>query len=121
MSAADPVRSSWRIPWQHAPGVGGAGRVMRAIVVREFGGPEVLVPSDVDEPSVLAHTAIVDVELASITFVETQLRAGLPPHPSMLPSLPWIPGNGVGGVVTSFGDGVDPSWLGARVISTTGG
>ena len=94
---------------------------MRAIVVREFGGPEVLVPSDVDEPSVLAHTAIVDVALASITFVETQLRAGLPPHPSMLPALPWIPGNGVGGVVTAIGDGVDPSWLGARVISTTGG
>ncbi len=94
---------------------------MRAIVVREFGGPDVLVPRDVDEPSVLAHTVIVDVEFASITFVETQLRAGLPPHPSMLPALPWIPGSGVGGFVSVIGDGVDPSWLGARVVSTTGG
>jgi Zinc-binding dehydrogenase len=39
---------------------------------------------------------LVDVDLASITFVETQVRAGRPPNPAMLPKLPAILGNGVG-------------------------
>jgi NADPH2:quinone reductase len=61
------------------------------------------------------------VELASITFVETQVRAGRPPNPAMLPTLPAVLGNGVGGTVVAVGDGVDRDWLGARVVTTTGG
>lgn len=34
-----------------------------------------------------------------MTFVETQIRAGLLLHPSMLPALPAILGNGAGGTV----------------------
>jgi len=79
--------------------------------MREFGPPEVLVPEDdVPDAGAGAGQAVVDVEVANITFVETQVRAGRPPHPSMLPVLPAIPGNGVGGVVD-----------GRRVIGSTGG
>jgi hypothetical protein len=35
----------------------------------------------------------VDVELANVTFVETQIRAGHPPHPAMNPTLPAVPGS----------------------------
>lgn len=38
-----------------------------------------------------------------MTFVETQIRAGRPPHPSVLPELPAILGNGVGGTVAGPG------------------
>ena len=64
---------------------------------------------------------LVDVELASVTFVETQLRAGHPPHPAMAPELPAVLGNGVGGVVSAVGDGVDATLVGRRVVTTTGG
>ena len=39
---------------------------------------------------------MIDVALANITFVETQVRAGLGPFPV---KLPMIMGNGVGGTV----------------------
>jgi NADPH:quinone reductase len=80
---------------------------MRAIVVRELGPPEVLVPEDAQEPE---GELVVDVEIANITFVETQIRAGRPPNPAMIPKLPYIPGNGVGGTIE-----------GRRVIASTGG
>lgn len=83
---------------------------MRAVVVSEFGGPEVLVVRDVPEPEVGAGQVLVEVELANITFIETQLRAGRAPNPAMLPDLPYVPGNGVAGVEE-----------GARVVTSTGG
>jgi NADPH2:quinone reductase len=94
---------------------------MQAIVVQAFGGPEVLRPADVPDPVPVAGQVVVDVELASVTFVETQQRAGRPPHPSMQPQLPWIPGNGVGGVVSQVVDDVDAGLVGMRVVTTTGG
>jgi NADPH2:quinone reductase len=72
---------------------------VRAVVIREFGPPEVLEPAEVDEVRAGPGEVVIDVEFANITFVETQVRAGRPPHPSMLPTLPAILGNGVGGLV----------------------
>ena len=88
---------------------------MRAVWLKEFGGPEVLVEADTPDPEVVAGQALVEVEFANITFVETQVRAGKAPWPVQLPM---IPGNGVGGVVVSA---VDPSLVGTRVIASTGG
>jgi NADPH:quinone reductase-like Zn-dependent oxidoreductase len=92
---------------------------MRAIWLREFGPPEVLVADDAPDPEPAAGELLVDVAFASITFVETQFRAGLPGP--FAAELPVIPGNGVGGVVTAAGAGVDGGLLGARVVSSTGG
>ena len=94
---------------------------MRAVLVSEFGPPEVLVPADVPDPVAEAGQALIDVEIANITFVETLLRAGKAPHPSMAPQLPVIPGNGVAGLVAEVGDGVDATLVGTRVITSTGG
>ena len=69
---------------------------MRAVVIREFGPPEVLEPAEVAEVRAGPDEVVIDVEFANVTFVETQVRAGRPPHPSMLPALPAILGNGVG-------------------------
>jgi NADPH:quinone reductase len=94
---------------------------VRAVLVSEFGPPEVLVPTELPDPVAAPGQALIDVELANITFIETQLRAGKAPHPSMEPRLPMIPGNGVGGVVAAVGEGEDAALVGARVISSTGG
>ena len=94
---------------------------MRAVVLREFGPPAELVVDRLPDPEPGPGQALVEVELASVTFVETQVRAGRPPHPSMAPALPVVPGNGVGGRVAAVGDGVDPGVVGRRVVTTTGG
>ena len=92
---------------------------MRAVVMREFGLPEVLEPAEVDEVRAGPEQAVIEVEFANITFVETQVRAGRPPHPSMLPALPAILGNGVGGTVTGAGAGAGGGSL--RVVASLNG
>jgi NADPH2:quinone reductase len=70
---------------------------VRAVVMREFGPPEVLEPAEVAEPEAGPGEVVIEAEYANVTFVETQIRAGRAPHPSMLPALPAILGNGTGG------------------------
>jgi NADPH2:quinone reductase len=72
---------------------------VRAVVMREFGPPEVLEPAEVAEPEAGPGEVIIEAEFANVTFVETQIRAGRAPHPSMLPALPVILGNGTGGTL----------------------
>jgi NADPH2:quinone reductase len=94
---------------------------MRAVVVHQFGPPSVLVAEDVSDPSPGPHQVVVDVAAANITFIETQVRAGRPPNSSMLPALPAILGNGVGGAVAKVGEQVDPELIGRRVVASLGG
>jgi NADPH2:quinone reductase len=94
---------------------------MRAILLSRFGPPEVLIPTELAEPQAGPGQALIEVEFASITFVETQVRAGRPPTPALLPTLPTIPGNGVGGIVLGVGAGVEPALVGTRVVTSTGG
>ena len=92
---------------------------MRAVWLKEFGGPEVLVAGDAPDPVAGPGQVLVDVAYANITFVETQFRAsGFGPYTA---ELPMIPGNGVGGVVTSVGSGVSPELVGRRVVGSMGG
>jgi NADPH:quinone reductase len=94
---------------------------MRAIVLERFGPPEVLELRDVPDPVPGPRDVLIEVTRSSVTFVETQIRSGRPPHASMLPSLPAIPGNGVAGTVVDSGVEVDVDVRGARVVSPTGG
>ena len=91
---------------------------MQAVWMKEFGGPEVLVPAETPDPRPGPGQVLIDVVFASVTFVETQIRAGTGP---MRAEPPLIPGNGVGGTVAAVGAGVDGSLVGRRVVSTTGG
>ncbi|MEQ0560187.1 zinc-binding dehydrogenase [Amycolatopsis sp. NEAU-NG30] len=92
---------------------------MRAVWMREFGGPEVLVPGEAPDPVAGPGQVLVEVAFANITFVETQFRAGRPGPFRAEP--PLIPGNGVGGVIGAVGEGVDPALVGQRVVTSTGG
>jgi NADPH2:quinone reductase len=89
--------------------------------MHEFGPPRVLKPETVREPSVGPGEVIIGVEFASVTFVETQVRAGRPPSTAMLPALPAILGNGVGGTVIKAGTSADSGLLGRRVVTALGG
>lgn len=86
-----------------------------------FGGPEVLVVRQVADPTPGRGQVLVAVEYAGITFVETQVRAGRGPALRNPPTLPRVPGNGVGGRVVAVGPDVDPALSGMAVVTTTGG
>jgi NADPH2:quinone reductase len=90
-------------------------------VIEEFGPPEVLALREVGDPLVGRENALIEVEFCNVTFVETQIRSGRAPHPSMLPRLPAILGNGVGGTVVAVGAEVDECLLGARVVASMSG
>lgn len=92
---------------------------MRAVWLKEFGGPQVLVAGEAPDPVPGPGQALVEVELAGVTFVETQIRAGGRGPFQVEP--PVIPGNGVGGVITAVGQGADPALVGQRVVTSTGG
>jgi NADPH2:quinone reductase len=94
---------------------------MRAIVVREFGGPEVLRVEEVPDPTPGAGELLVHVVAAGIQFVETQSRTGALQgiSPAAPKSLPWIPGREVAGEVIAVGDGVAADWIGRRVLGVT--
>jgi NADPH2:quinone reductase len=94
---------------------------MRAVVIREFGPPQVLEPAEVDEVRAGPGEVVIDVDIANITFVETQVRAGQPPHPSMLPTLPAILGNGVGGTVAGARPNSSEAGAGRRVVASLNG
>ncbi|GAA1696997.1 zinc-binding dehydrogenase [Fodinicola feengrottensis] len=91
---------------------------MRAIQVTEFGGPEVLVSTDVPEPVPGPGEAVVQVSYADIIFLDTTLRGGagqeyFPLRP------PYVPGGAIAGTVAAVGAGVDPGLIGRSVASRT--
>ncbi|MGW4400292.1 zinc-binding dehydrogenase [Amycolatopsis nivea] len=92
---------------------------MRAVWLREFGGPAVLQAGEAPDPAPGPGQVLIEVAFANVTFVETQFRAtGTGPFGS---TLPMVPGNGVGGVISRAGEGVDPALVGKRVVTSTGG
>ena len=92
---------------------------MRVVQAMRFGGPDVLVPGEAPDPVAGAGQVVVDVAVAGITFVETQIRRGVDKWHAK-PRLPYVPGGLVAGHVSSVGARVDPAWLGLRVIAGTG-
>jgi NADPH:quinone reductase len=92
---------------------------MRAIQVAAFGGPEVLVPATLARPVAGPSEAVIAVSGADVLFLDTLIRSGrfggsFPITP------PYIPGNGVAGVVIATGDDADRSWVGRGVVAHTG-
>lgn len=85
---------------------------MKAIRVREFGGPEALRLEDVDEPRPAAGQVSVRVRAVGVNPVDTYIRSGA--H-AVKPPLPWTPGLDAAGVVEEVGEGVTRFRAGERV------
>jgi NADPH2:quinone reductase len=93
---------------------------MRAVHVHRFGPPDVLVLDEVPEPQVDQGQVLIDVEVAGVNFIETRVRAGAFADPRGA-QFPYVPGNEVGGTVMRVGAGVEPTLVGRRVVTSTGG
>ncbi|GAB3764492.1 zinc-binding dehydrogenase [Microlunatus parietis] len=89
--------------------------------VIEFGGPEVLTIKESPDPRPGPGQLLIDVAVAGVQSLDGYLRRGA--WPDFLPGPPpYAPGLEAAGVVAAVGDGVDPAWLGRRVVaSLTGG
>lgn len=88
---------------------------MKAIVVRELGGPEKLVFDDVPEPEPGDGEVVVGVDAAGVNFIDTYQRTGLYEVP-----LPFTPGSEGAGTVVAVGPGVEGPAIGERVAWSTG-
>lgn len=83
---------------------------MKAIVVSQYGGPEVLQLKEVDSGKPGKGQALVRLGAAGVNFVEIYQRRGTYPK-----KLPYIAGSEAAGVVESVGEGVTNVKAGDRV------
>ncbi|MGH9174890.1 MAG: NADPH:quinone reductase, partial [Vicinamibacterales bacterium] len=85
---------------------------MKAIVVREFGGPEVLKLEEVPDPVPGSGQVLVGVHAVGVNPYDTYMRSGTY---ATRPGLPYTPGADAGGVVEAIGQDVRGLSVGARV------
>lgn len=85
---------------------------MKAIRVREFGGPEVMRVEEVPELKPGPGQVVVRVHAAGVNPVDTYIRSGAY---ARKPALPYTPGSDGAGVVEAVGEGVTQVSVGARV------
>lgn len=91
---------------------------MKAILVREFGGPEVLKLEEIPDPKPREGQVLVRVCAAGVNPVDTYIRSG---QYAIKPDLPYVPGMDGAGVIESVEEGVvdlkpgDRVWLSQTV------
>lgn len=85
---------------------------MKAVLVKAFGGPEVLTVADVADPVAGAGQVLVRIQAAGVNPVETYIRAG---KYARLPDLPYTPGSDGAGRVEAVGPDVTGFAPGDRV------
>jgi NADPH2:quinone reductase len=88
------------------------GRIMRAIVVERYGGPDVLQVSQREVPRPGAGQLLVDVVAASVNVMDIYQRQGAAGYAG---GLPYVPGDEGAGVIAAVGFEVSGFAAGDRV------
>lgn len=83
---------------------------MRAIVVSQNGGSEVLTATETDDPVPGPGEVLIDIAACGVNFIDIYFRTGLYPQPT-----PYVPGVEGAGTVAAVGDGVTEVAVGDRV------
>ncbi len=87
---------------------------MKAIRVREFGGPEVLRIEDIPDPKPESGQVLVKLRAVGVNPVETYIRSGTY---TFKPNLPYTPGLDGAGIIEAVGAGVTRLHVGDRVYT----
>lgn len=85
---------------------------MKAMVFREFGGPDVLHIEELPDPVAGPGEVVVDVKATTLNHVDIDVRDGVSRFDFAWPHILGLEG---AGVITQVGEGVDPARLGERV------
>ncbi|MBM6618762.1 quinone oxidoreductase family protein [Bacillus suaedaesalsae] len=86
---------------------------MKAIVVTEYGGPEVMKYKDVEVPIIQPDQVLIKVDATSVNFADIKSRYGI----KGAGKLPFIPGLDAVGVISQVGENVQGLQVGQRVIA----
>ena len=90
---------------------------MRAVLCKEWGGPEKLTVEEIPAPPLREGAVRVAVHAAGVNFADLLLIAG---QYQEKPAFSFIPGGEVAGVVSEVGPGVHELKAGDRVMALTG-
>jgi len=90
---------------------------MKAVVISEHGGPEVLRYTNVPEPSIGASDVLVRVRACALNHLDLWMRGGLPNRPVQFPH---ILGSDISGEVAKIGESVKNVRVGEKVLLAPG-
>ncbi|MGB3681170.1 MAG: NADPH:quinone oxidoreductase family protein [Rubrobacteraceae bacterium] len=90
---------------------------MKAMLVEEFGEPDVLRPGEVERPEPGEGEVLIEVRAAGVNYADTMRRRN---QYLVRQELPFVPGSEVAGVVAGVGENVDDVSEGDRVVSLVG-
>src|SRR5947207_10423510 len=90
---------------------------MRAVLCREWGGPEKLVVDDVPSPPIREGVVRIAVHASGINFADLLLISG---QYQEKPAFPFTPGMEASGIIAEVGPGVTGFQIGDRVMALTG-
>ncbi len=88
---------------------------MKAIIVKEFGGAEVLEFEEIADLIPNENQILVKIEAAGVNPVDTYIRSGT--H-AQKPELPYTPGKDAAGIVEKSGENISKFNIGDRVLTT---
>ena len=90
---------------------------MNAVMVREFGEPEVMTYEQADVPEPSMGEVLVEVRSIGVNYADTMRRRN---QYVIRQELPFVPGAEIAGVVTQLGEGVENVSAGDRVVALVG-
>ncbi len=94
-------------------------QTMQAMVIREFGGPEVFEQREIPRPVPGAGQVLVRIKASSVNPVDTKIRSGM--LAAIAPEAPIVLGCDMSGVVEECGGGVTEFSAGEEVYGCPGG
>ncbi|QFT85422.1 Zinc-type alcohol dehydrogenase-like protein [Halomonas sp. THAF12] len=93
---------------------------MKAMLIHEFGGPEVFEPAELPTPQAAPGQVLVRVAATSVNTVDTMIRQMGPELP-LSPATPALLGMDFAGTVEAVGEGVGGFTVGDEVYGCAGG
>lgn len=90
---------------------------MKAVLVEEFGEPEVLRYTDAEKPAPGEGEVLIEVRSIGVNYADTMRRRN---QYLVRQELPFIPGSEVAGIVSEVGEGVEDANAGDRVVALVG-
>jgi len=87
---------------------------MKAVQLKEYGGPEVLEMVEIEKPIPSSREVLIEIKAIGVNYADTARREG---QYVVKTPLPFIPGAEIAGIVASVGDKVTGVKPGMRVVT----